>query len=173
MRRSPSAAPTLLWLLLSALACTSGTRTGPKPGASAGTSAGAGTSASAGAGGSSGFDPSVTAGTAATPSASAGASGSEAGAGGVVADSAIANGPDDGGARPPDGGLDASPAPMDAASPTDAGRPPGCPLELPLFDDYCYREGLMCLYGMECCPDWAYCEFGRWTLLTHHCDACP
>jgi hypothetical protein len=92
-------------------------------------------------------------------------------------DSAVANAATDSGVRPADGGLDAAPVPVDASTVSpDAsvlvGEQPGCPFVLPEVYGTCSGEGLMCEYGMECCPDFAYCEFGQWTLLTHHCDAC-
>jgi hypothetical protein len=70
----------------------------------------------------------------------------------------------------PPGATDAASTPSDAAA--DGGSQPGCPRELPEVYAICPREGLMCEYGMACCPDYAYCELGQWTLLTHHCDAC-
>jgi hypothetical protein len=91
----------------------------------------------------------------------------------------VPNGPTGGGASPADAAADATPpGAIDAADPptdaaVEAGPPsPGCPPELPPFDYPCNRDGLTCTYGMECCPDLAFCEYGRWTLLTHHCDAC-
>jgi hypothetical protein len=151
-RGSLAAGITLLWLILSALACTSGARGGGAP--EAGTGAGGSASAAP--------DPSTTGGNAAAPAEAAG--------------STVANGPTDGGVGTTDGGFDAAPpAPADAG-PRDAnsqvGQQPGCPAELPEFYAVCPREGLTCEYGMECCPDLAFCEFGQWTLLTHHCDAC-
>lgn len=167
----PGGAPALLWLSLSALACTTGTHTATPQG---GTTGGAST----------GLDASTTGGSAATAGQPAGAGGS-AGTGALdsgstsVPDSTVANVPDDGGVRPTDASADATMSgPIDAAAPpsdaaTDSGPPqPGCPPQLPPVDMFCSSEGLACQYGMECCPDFAYCEFGRWTLLTHHCDAC-
>jgi hypothetical protein len=167
--------PALLWLLLFALACTTGTHRVPQ--------AGAGTGGAPAAG----FDAGSTGGSAAAPGAASGAGGA-GGAGGAsgsvsdsaVADSTVPNAPVDSGTASgaggtggaPPGPSDASTSPRDATW-EDAPPAPGCPALLPAFDEYCNREGLSCQYGMECCPDWAYCEFGRWTLLTHHCDACP
>src|SRR5687768_14018529 len=131
------AAPTLLWLLvggiapalrggamISALACTSGTRSD---------ATGAGT-----AGASAGLDASSTAGNAAAAGAPSGAGAGGSDSGSSAVDGAVPSGPDDGGARPADAGADAAPpdaadSPPDAA--VEAGRPPEeCPLELPEFD---------------------------------------
>ena len=165
MRASPAAGTTLLlWLLLSALACTSGTRTGQQP--------------EAGAGGSSaGLAPSTTGGNAAMPALPSGSGGAPSASGSGAGDSAIANGPAGSAALPTDAGFDAAPpARIDASvTPPDAAtvnQQPGCPAELPEVYATCSREGIMCEYGMECCPDFAYCEFGQWSVLTHHCDAC-
>ena len=158
-----------LWLSLTALACTTGTRSDAP--------------ASGGAGGSSpGLDASTTAGNESPPGepsdGGAGAGGSDAGS--APSDSAVPDAPIDSGTHPADADADADAAPgaLDAAEPppdaaTQAGQPQSCPPVLPEFDAYCFREGLSCQYGMECCPDLAFCEYGRWTLLTHHCDACP
>jgi len=158
MRRLPGSAA-LLWLSFSALACT--TAASSHGAGSGGSSAGTGAGAASG-------NPAL-------PGAGAAAADS----GGSPPDSTVPNGPDGGSMTLMDAAADATaPGPIDAAEPRDAlmeaaPQPAGCPLELPLFDEPCYRENLACMYGMECCPDWAYCEFGRWTLLTHHCDACP
>jgi len=163
--QSLAASTTLLWLFLSALGCTSGTRVDRSPEA-------------AGAGGS------VTAPVPSPPTSDPPAPGEPSGSGGGQSYSgsgaagSLANGPADSGPRPTDGGFDAAPSgPTDSsAAPSDAvvvvGQQPGCPAELPEVYAICPKEGLMCEYGMQCCPDFAYCEFGQWTLLTHHCDAC-
>jgi hypothetical protein len=171
VRPSLAAGATMLWLLLSALACTSGMRADQRP------------QFGAGGGSAAGLDPSATAGSAGAPSEPAGGSGAGGSSGGqpssgsAAVDSGAANPPTDSGARPTDGGLDAAPVPIDASTVApDAsvlrGDQPGCPFVLPEVYGICSGEGLMCEYGMECCPDFAYCEFGQWTLLTHHCDAC-
>jgi hypothetical protein len=162
----------LLWLLLSASACT----TAPRRAAQAGEGAGAG-------GPPAGVDASTTAGNAAAAGESAGAGAGGAGGGGgsasdsAGADATVPNVLDGsalqaGGAGGAPGPSDASGSPVDATW-TDGPPAPGCPPLLPAFDEYCNREGLSCSYGMECCPDLAFCEYGRWTLLTHHCDTCP
>jgi hypothetical protein len=166
MRVLRGVAPTLLCLSLSALACTSATRSGAMQGAGTG-------------GASGGLDASTTAGNAAPPGEPSGAGAAAMGSGGSPPDSAVPNGPDTGvqptdaaaaaDATPP-GAIDAAEPPPDAAA--EAGQAPGCPEVLPEFDAPCFHDGLTCQYGKECCPDLAFCEYMRWTLLTHHCDAC-
>jgi hypothetical protein len=162
-------------LVLSSLACTSGRRADLTSQAGAGAGAAAGT----GAGSAAGLDPSAAAGSAGTTGEPAGGNGgAQSTSGSAATDSAVVSVGTDSGARPTDGGLDAAPpGALDASNTSpDAsvlrGDQPGCPFVLPEVYGTCSGEGLMCEYGMECCPDFAYCELGQWTLLTHHCDAC-
>jgi hypothetical protein len=170
MRGLPCAAPLLFWLSFAAFACTTGTGSSHAPQGGAG-------------GGSPAVpDASTAAGNQALPPSNptAGAGGAAAlDSGSASLDGAVSGGPIDAAVRPADAAADtAPPGPGDAAPPPDAAveaGPPAssfCPLALPEFDTPCFRENLSCTYGMECCPDLAFCEFGRWTLLTHHCDAC-
>jgi hypothetical protein len=164
-RASPVAGTALLALLLCAIACGS-----EEPGDPPMSAAGAGSSPPAV------IDPGVTGGNAAAPAPPAGGAASAPAAAGIgAAGSTIPNAPADAGTSP-ENRLDAAAAPMDASVPREAAvnvnTDPDCPALLPEVYAGCPREGLMCEYRMECCPDFAWCEFGQWTVLTHHCDAC-
>ena len=169
MRASSAATTVLALMLLGALACKSGT------GGDGSMNAGVGAAGSSPAA----LDPMMMGGNAAAlapppPGNGGGAPASGTGAGGTAVPvgpiDMMPAGPTDAGVALPNRPMDAAAAPPDARP--NVNTDPDCPTMLPEVYATCPREGLMCEYGMECCPDYAWCEFGQWTVLTHHCDAC-